>query len=78
MKKILHKCSVCRRFEGRPYQGSSPPPLPDFRVQESPPFAYTGVDFAGPLFVKPREGRQVKVFLVYLLCGQGCAPRSCS
>ena len=27
-------------------------PLPLFRVDEAPPFSYTGVDFAGPLHIK--------------------------
>ena len=27
-------------------------PLPPFRVQEEPPFTFSGVDFAGPLYVK--------------------------
>lgn len=30
VKWILHKCLVCKRFEGRPYSAQEPPPLPDF------------------------------------------------
>ena len=30
----------------------TPPPLPKFRVREEFPFTYTGVDFAGPFYVK--------------------------
>ena len=52
VKKILHKCVVCRRFQARPYCPPPAPPLPSFRVNEARPFSYTGVDFAGPLYVR--------------------------
>ena len=32
--------------------GPTPPPLPEFRVQQEPPFTFTGVDFAGPVYIK--------------------------
>ena len=46
-KKIIHKCVICRRFEGLPFKAPQPPPLPECRVKEAPAFSYTGVDFAG-------------------------------
>ena len=52
MKKIISRCVVCRRAEGRFYDVPGPPPLPVFRVAEEPAFTFTGVDFAGPLYVK--------------------------
>ena len=48
---------ICRKLEGRPYQAPPPPPLPEFRVKECSPFTYTGVDFAGPLYVKNHSGK---------------------
>ena len=45
-------CVLCKRFEGTPYRGSMTPPLPTFSVQEEPPFSCTGVDLAGPLYVR--------------------------
>ena len=50
-KAIVHKCTVCKRYEGAPSNGP-PPPLPEFRVKDDPAFSYTGVDFAGPLLVR--------------------------
>ena len=52
VKSTIRHCVLCKRFEGTPYHGPVPPPLPTFRVQEEPPFSYTGVDFAGPLHVR--------------------------
>ena len=52
VRKVVRQCVICKRFEGRPFLGPSPPPLPNFRLREDPPFTYTGVDFAGPLYVK--------------------------
>ena len=52
IKMIIRQCTVCRKFEGRPCPAPPPPPLPKFRLEENPPFTYTGVDFAGPLYVK--------------------------
>ena len=42
VKRILSECYLCRRHEGRSYFVSPPPPLPAFRIQESPPFTSTG------------------------------------
>ena len=52
VKQLIGKCVICRRFEGKPYNAPIPPPLPPFRVQEAPPFSSSGVDFAGPLYIK--------------------------
>ena len=51
VRKILHRCVTCCRFHSKPYQPPPAPPLPSFRVRESRPFPFTGVDFAGPLYV---------------------------
>uniref|UniRef100_A0A1X7U6L5 Integrase catalytic domain-containing protein n=1 Tax=Amphimedon queenslandica TaxID=400682 RepID=A0A1X7U6L5_AMPQE len=34
------------------YPVPPPPPLPPLRVEEKPPFWYTGIDFAGPMYTR--------------------------
>ena len=51
-KKCIHQCVVCKKFEGKSVVGLTPPPLPQFSVQQEPPFTFTGVDFAGPVYIK--------------------------
>ena len=70
VKKLLQRCVVCRRIHGKPFLFPRSPSLPGFRVQESPPFSYTGVDFAGPLYVKSGEG---KVWICLYTC---CSSRA--
>ena len=38
VKRLLYKCVICRKLEGRPYQAPPSPPLPELRVKECPPF----------------------------------------
>ena len=42
-------------------------PLPEMRVMRSRPFQHTGVDFAGPLYVKTDEGR-TKSYIALFTC----------
>ena len=51
-KTIVRSCIVCKKQEGPAYSNEPSPDLPDFRVSEDPPFAHTGLDFAGPLYVR--------------------------
>ena len=69
VRKVLHRCVTCRRFEGRAHYPPPPPPLPAFRVKEAPTFTYTGVDFAGPLYVKgPNNSRESKMWICLYTC----------
>ena len=59
VKRIIKKCVICRKAEGVPYAATAPPDLPASRVSEEPPFAYVGLDFAGPLYFQ-NTGNQEK------------------
>ena len=67
VKKLLFHCVICRRFDSQPFQPPPPPSLPGFRVQEAQPFAYTGVDFAGPLYIVNDLDTKVWIYL-YTCC----------
>ena len=69
IRSIIHKCVTCRRFEGRPFIPPPAPPLPSFRVKEAPPFAYTAVDFAGPMYLKCKgESSSSKSWICLFTC----------
>ena len=69
VRNVLHRCVTCCRFERRAHYPPPPPPLPAFRVKEAPAFAYTGVDFAGPLYVKgSNDSKEIKVWICLLTC----------
>ena len=69
-KTIIRGCTTCKRYEGAPFHGPPPPPLPDFRVKENPAFTYTGVDFAGPLSVRngPSTSTSSKAWICVFTC----------
>ena len=72
-RSLVHRCTTCRRYEGAPFRGPPPPPLPEFRVKEDPAFTYTGVDFAGPLFVRNGvSSDSVKVWICVFTCLVTC------
>ena len=52
MKSVVYRCVICRRYKGKSFTPPQSPPLPSFRVNKAPPFLYTAVDFAGPIFVQ--------------------------
>ena len=68
VKKILHRCKICIRHEGKPYNTPTTAALPEFRAQASPPFAKVGLDFAGPLFVRGGKRNMSKVYIALFTC----------
>ena len=51
---FISKCLTCKRFRSLPQQQKMSD-LPIDRLQEEPPFTYTGVDLFGPLYIKERR-----------------------
>ena len=70
VKSILRSCVVCKKLEGLPYASPCPPGLPACRVSDDPPFAHTGLDFAGPLYVQEStdRGNDTKVYMCLFTC----------
>jgi len=52
VKAIVRSCVICKKLEGPAYATQPPPDLPDFRVSDDPPFSHTGLDFAGPMYIR--------------------------
>ena len=71
VKRVLHACVLCKKIEGVPYNPRSIPDLPETRVSEDPPFSHTGIDFAGPLFIR-KENPQETTYKAYI-CLFTCA-----
>ena len=67
VKKTLKECRTCRRHQGQHYNMPPMPDLPSERVNRSPPFTYTGVDYFGPLYCTDRPG-EGKVWVVLFTC----------
>lgn len=61
IKSIISKCVVCKRHNGKSYVVDSPA-LPRDRVREAATFEVTGLDFAGPLYLKNGEKAWICLF----------------
>ncbi|XP_062541820.1 uncharacterized protein LOC134209807 [Armigeres subalbatus] len=64
IKGIISKCHVCYRHNSQPvsqYMGD----LPNYRITPAPVFSNTGVDYAGPIYLK-EAGRKTVVYKAYI------------
>ena len=59
--------SPVRRLLVPPFKAPDHAPLPRIRVEERTPFAVTGVDFAGPLYVRTQLG-EAKIYICLFTC----------
>lgn len=70
VKKQLHRCTICFRFRKQTAiqkMGN----LPSIRLQQSRPFAYTGIDFAGFFECKEsirKNARYTKCYISLFIC----------
>ncbi|XP_031337212.1 uncharacterized protein LOC116166396 [Photinus pyralis] len=63
IKSAISRCVVCRRQNAKPFVVRTPP-LPVDRVRDANAFEVTGVDLAGPLYLKTGE----KVWVCLFTC----------
>ncbi|XP_032690711.1 uncharacterized protein LOC116853661 [Odontomachus brunneus] len=70
VRQAIHRCAICARWRAatpQPLMGE----LPHSRVTPSRPFTFTGVDYAGPVYVRTAKGRghkAQKAFLCVFVC----------
>jgi len=62
-KRVVSRCIICKRHRVKPFQ-TPYAPLPQDRISDSKVFETTGIDLAGPLFLK--EGK--KAYIVLFTC----------
>ncbi|XP_008487204.1 uncharacterized protein LOC103523973, partial [Diaphorina citri] len=67
IRSILKSCVVCQRFTSKNIQTPAIP-LPIDRVRDAKVFEISGVDLAGPLFVKDDKGSLKKVWICLFTC----------
>ena len=69
VKRIISKCVTCRKVEGPPFRSVPTPPLPQSRVQQSLVFQFTGIDYAGPLYVHDQTNQtSSKMYICLFTC----------
>ena len=54
VKQEIRSCMICKKIN-KPMCQQKMADLPDFRKAPHAPFSHTGLDYAGPLLVKPRK-----------------------
>lgn len=73
VKKCIRECFVCKITKGLTFRYPSPASLPDCRISYKRPFEVSGVDFAGPISLKNRDGTLCKYYICLFTC---CATRA--
>ena len=71
MKKVIGRCVVCKKLNGRPYVYPGHSDLPAMRFDDRLPFASTGCDYLGPVHVQPVFGDKkisYKAWIVIYTC----------
>ncbi|XP_042904038.1 uncharacterized protein [Parasteatoda tepidariorum] len=62
MKKIISQCTICLRFKAKHLE-TPPASLPKDRIINSAAFQITGIDYAGPLYLKNVQNLSTHAFL---------------
>ena len=66
---ILKTCVIRRLCQGKPCLPPALPPLPNYRVSYNHPFEVTGIDYAGPLFIRDCSSKKMeKCYLLIPTC----------
>ena len=61
------RCVTCIRWQKKPGKGPESPDLPRFRLSCDFAFSSTGVDYAGPLYVKAIYNPGTVIYKTYML-----------
>ena len=61
VRKVIHRCTVCCRYDGKSFSSPVLPDLPAEQISTELLFSNTGIDFAGPLYVRGTGSTEDKV-----------------
>ena len=61
-KRIIKQCKDCAKRRSKAIKGTVTAPLPEVRVKPARPFAVTGCDFTGPIYLQNNEKSYVALF----------------
>ena len=72
IRQVLHRCLKCFRLSAEQMKWEqSMGDLPKVRITAAKPFLSTGVDFAGPVYIRPSKGRgitKLKAYIAVFVC----------
>ena len=66
VKQVIKDCVICKKAQAQPLRGPEPPDLPSYCLSNHYAFSNTGIDFAGPLYVKNIYGDSDSLFKCYI------------
>ena len=66
VKEILRRCHICKVLEGLAYPAPITCDLPEFRVEARRVFETAGVDFCGPVYIKPMYTKNYQMNKAYI------------
>ena len=61
-KRIIKQCKDCAKRRSKALKGTVTAPLPEVHVKPARPFAVTGCDFTGPIYLQNNEKSYVALF----------------
>jgi hypothetical protein len=68
VKKLIHKCNICKLYSTKPCGSPLTSNMPSFRTETGKAFEVTGVDFAGPLRYKIAKNKEGKCYILIFTC----------
>ena len=61
VRSVVSQCTICRRYNAKSLE-TFPVSLPEHRVRDAAVFEITGVDFAGPIFLRGKQKTWICLF----------------